>query len=74
MIRSTISNESPTSHFSLFQECKPFDEEELYIIENRPVAGKINRLLRSETEGAYGALEPTDDDIDEELNLMGTYL
>jgi len=29
---------------------------------------------KSKPEDLYGSLAPTDDDIDEELNLMGTYL
>ena len=72
MRRSTISNESATSDFSVFQGCKPFDKEELHTIENRSTASR--KGTRFKHEDLYGSIAPTDDDIDEELNLMGTYL
>jgi hypothetical protein len=98
MRRSTISNEEQTYFYHKNSLLKPFDKEELNIIENRSTHlkakkpekiptwfngrnGPLRSLLepsrhwtKSKPEDLYGSLAPTDDDIDEELNLMGTYL
>jgi len=73
-----LSNEEQTYLNHKNSLLKPFDKEELNIIENRSTAARLHNVRRKTPtrclEDVYGPLAPTDDDIDEELNLMGTYL